>query len=247
MTIKCIVVDDEPVALQKMKNYAETVPYLDLVAACNNPIEAIKIISQQHIDAIFTDINMLDLNGLDFVSSLTNCPLVVFVTAYDEYAIDSYKIGAIDYILKPYGFKEFQRAAERVRTQYELMQQNNTARNNNMLFVRADYKWIRIDTNDISHIQSLSDYIRITLSDNEKSLVTHATFANIINCLPSHFLQIHRSWIVNLEHIKEINHNRIVINRETYIPIGETYKEQLLLYLQIHSINKPNKTSKTIN
>lgn len=116
-----------------------------------------------------------------------------------------------------------------------------------MLFVRADYKWIRIDTNDISHIQSLSDYIRITLSDNEKSLVTHATFANIINCLPSHFLQIHRSWIVNLEHIKEINHNRIVIDRETYIPIGETYKEQLLLYLQNHSINKPNKTSKTIN
>lgn len=241
MKIKCIVVDDEPVALQKMQYYVEQTPYLELIAACDNPIDAIGVLSERDADAIFTDINMVGLNGLDFVSSLTKCPLVVFITAYHEYAVDSYKIGAVDYIVKPYGFKEFQRAADRVRTQYNMMQQCNVASGNNSLFIRADYKWIHIKTEDIRYIQGLSDYLRITLIDSPKPLVTYATFAGILSVLPSKFIQVHRSWIVNVEQIKEIDHNRIVMDKDTYIPIGNSYKELLTNYLQNKSVGKSNK------
>lgn len=241
MKIKCIIVDDEPVALQKMQQYVEQTPYLELVAACDNPIDAIGVLSERDADAIFTDINMVGLNGLDFVSSLTKCPLVVFITAYHEYAVDSYKIGAVDYIVKPYGFKEFQRAADRVRTQYNMMQQCNVASGNNSLFIRADYKWIHIKTEDIRYIQGLSDYLRITLIDSPKPLVTYATFAGILSVLPSKFIQVHRSWIVNVEQIKEIDRNRIVMDKDTYIPIGNSYKELLTNYLQNKSVGKSNK------
>ena len=241
MKIKCIVVDDEPVALQKMQHYVEQTPYLELIAACDNPIDAIHVLSETDVDAIFTDINMAGLNGLDFVSSLVKCPLVVFITAYHEYAVDSYKIGAVDYITKPYGFKEFQRAADRVRMQYNMMQQCNLAPGKNSLFIRADYKWIHIKTEDIRYIQGLSDYLRITLIDSPKPLVTYATFAGILSVLPSKFIQVHRSWIVNVEQIKEIDHNRIVMDKDTYIPIGNSYKELLTNYLQNKSVGKSNK------
>lgn len=241
MKIKCIIVDDEPVALQKMQHYVEQTPYLELVAACDNPIDAIGVLSERDVDAIFTDINMVGLNGLDFVSSLTKCPLVVFITAYHEYAVDSYKIGAVDYIVKPYGFKEFQRAADRVRMQYNMMQQCNVASGNNSLFIRADYKWIHIKTEDIRYIQGLSDYLRITLIDSPKPLVTYATFAGIKSVLPSNFIQVHRSWIVNVEQIKEIDRNRIVMDKNTCIPIGNSYKEQLTNYLQNMSVGKSSR------
>lgn len=241
MKINCIIVDDEPVALQKMQHYVEQIPYLDLVAACDNPIDAINVLSETEVDAIFTDINMVGLNGLDFVSSLSRCPLVVFITAYHEYAVDSYRVGAIDYIVKPYGFKEFQRAADRVRVQYNMMQQYNIASGNNSLFIRTDYKWIHIKTENIRYIQGLSDYLRISLIDNQKPLVTYATFASIKSVLPPNFKQVHRSWIVNVEQIKEIERNRIIMDRDTYIPIGNSYKEQIIAYLQKISVGKTSK------
>ena len=244
MKIRCIVVDDEPVALQKLKKYVEQTPYLDLVAACDTTLEALQVLADSSVDAIFTDINMLGLNGLDFVRSLAKCPLVVFITAYNEYAVDSYKIGAVDYIVKPYGLAEFQRAAERVRVQHELLQQQQAAPRQNSLFVRADYKWIHIKLDDISHIQGMSDYLRITLIDNPKPLITYATFAHILSCLPPNFMQVHRSWIVNMDHIREIDHNRIVVDKDLYIPIGDSFKEQLMLYLQGCSVGRQSKNPK---
>lgn len=244
MKIRCIIVDDEPVALQKLQKYVEQTPYLELVAACDSPMVALKVLADNPIDAIFTDINMLGLNGLDFVRSLAKCPLVVFITAYNEYAVDSYKIGAVDYIVKPYGLAEFQRAAERVRVQFELMQQQQIAPRQNSLFVRADYKWVHIKLDEISHIQGMSDYLRISLIDNPKPLITYATFANILSSLPPNFMQVHRSWIVNLDQIREIDHNRIVMDEQTYIPVGDSFKEQLMLYLQGCSVGRQTKKPK---
>ena len=241
MKIKCIVIDDEPIALQKMRNYVEQTPYLELVAACDNPIDAMKVISENNIDAIFTDINMLGLNGLDFVSTLSNSPLVVFITAYHEYAVESYKVGAVDYIVKPYGFKEFQRAADRVRTQYERMQTGNATSGNDSLFVRSDYKWVHIKIENIRFIQGMSDYLRIHVVDNSKPLVTYATFAGIKKHLPSNFVQVHRSWIVNVGHVREINRNRVVMDEDTYIPVGDSYKEQFQDYLESRAVGKSGK------
>lgn len=244
MSIRCIVVDDEPVALLKMQRYVEQIPYLELVAACDTPIEAMRVMAENEVDAIFTDINMLGMSGLDFVSTLAHCPLVVFVTAYHEYAVESYRVGAVDYIVKPYGMKDFQRAAERVRVQYELMQQHHATHREDSLFVRADYKWVRIKAEDIRYIQGLSDYLRITLKDASKPLVTYATFGHIMNCLPKNFVQVHRSWIVNMEEVREIERNRIVMDQDTYIPVGDRYKEQLKQYLQRCSIGMTGRTSK---
>lgn len=241
MKIRCIVVDDEPVALQKLQKYVEQTPYLELVAACDSPIEALRVLSETTIDAIFTDINMLGLNGLDFVSSLSKCPLVVFVTAYDKYAVDSYKIGAVDYIVKPYGYKDFQKAADRVRLQYEMMQQTHATSQSNSLFVRTDNKWLHIKTETIRYIQGMSDYLRIYIEDTPKPVITYATFSNMISYLPSNFLQIHRSWIINIEQVKEIERNRVVMDKDTYIPIGDSFKENLLFYLQDRSIGKSGK------
>lgn len=241
MKIKCIVIDDEPIALQKLQSYVEQTPYLELVAACDNPTDAITVISENDIDAIFTDINMLGLNGLDFVSSLSQCPLVVFITAYHEYAVDSYKVGAVDYIIKPYGYKEFQRAADRVRTQFSLMQQSKASSQNNSLFVRSDYKWIHIKAENILYIQGMSDYLRISLADNPKPLITYATFAGIKSHLPSNFMQVHRSWIVNIDQVKEIERNRIIMDKGVEVPIGNSYKDQLNLFMQEISVGKSGK------
>lgn len=238
MKIRCIVIDDEPVALEKMQKYVGQTPYLELVAACDNPMDALKVLSEEKVDALFTDINMLGLNGLDFVSSLSQCPLVVFITAYTEYAVDSYKVGAVDYIVKPYGLKEFQRAAEKVRLQYDMMKKSNVTGQNYSIFVRADYKWVNIKTKDIRYIQGMSDYMRIFIEGQLKPLVTYATFGHMMDILPSGFLQVHRSWIVNMERIKEIERNRIVMDKDTYIPIGDAYKENLMQYFQKCSIGR---------
>lgn len=245
--IRCIVVDDEPVALQKMQMYVEQIPYLELVAACSTPVEAIKVLSETETDAVFTDINMLGLNGLDFISSLSRRPIVVFVTAYDQYAVDSYDVSAVDYIVKPYGLKEFQRAAERVRAQYEMMNQGRDPKNIDSLFVRSDNKWKHIKTDNIRYIQGLSDYLCISLADMSKPVVTYSTFAQILHRLPPTFIQVHRSWVVNVEHIVEITRNRIVMDKETYIPISDTYKEQLLQYLQGMSVGKSGKAAKLLD
>lgn len=241
MKIKCILVDDEPVALLKMKKYVEQTPYLELVALCDNPMEAKRIMAETPVDALFTDISMLGQSGLDFVASLPKKPLVVFVTAYMDYAVDSYKIGAVDYIVKPYGLKEFQRAADRLRVQYEMMQQCNASAQSNSIFVRADGKWIRINTDSIRYIQGMSDYLRVYTTESHLPIVTYATFAHMRNSLPAHFLQVHRSWIVNMEQIVEIAHNRIQMDENTSIPIGETYKEDFMSYLQNRSIGKTSK------
>ena len=254
MEIRCLVMDDEPIALEKMRSYADKIPYLKLVAACGNPLEAMEVMAKESVDVIFTDINMQGLNGLDFVQALSKAPMIVFITSYSEYAVESYKVGAVDYIVKPYGLKEFQRAAERVKTQYELMAGSAAAVANGAaaagngvagaqagkgsIFIRTDYKWVRVNTDDIRYIQGLSDYLRISLQGDVKPVVTYATFANMKSCLPPNFIQVHRSWMVNVNHIKEIANSRIVMDKDIYIPVGDSYKGELIEYLQNCSIGK---------
>lgn len=248
MEIRCLVMDDEPIALEKMRSYVDKIPYLQLVAACSNPLEAMKVLSEESVDVIFTDINMQGLNGLDFVESLSKAPMIVFITSYSEYAVESYKVGAVDYIVKPYGLKEFQRAAERVKTQYELLAGSAAAGNslpatgasagNGSIFIRTDYKWVRVNSDDIRYIQGLSDYLRISLQGDAEPVVTYATFANMKSCLPPNFIQVHRSWVVNVNHIREIANSRIVMDKDVYIPVGDSYKGELMEYLQNCSVGK---------
>lgn len=248
MRIKCVAIDDEPLALEKLTTYIQRVPFLELVGSCNDTTEALKVLSENKIDVIFTDINMPDMNGMEFVSSLSNCPLVVFTTAYSEYAVDSYKMDAVEYLLKPYGFYDFQRVADKVRTRYELLeQQKSNIGDGNSLFIKEGYKWVRISIDKITHIQGYSDYLKIFLCDSNKPLLTHSTFGQIMNNLPKSFLQVHRSYIVNMDMVKEIERLRIFIDDDTQIPVGDIYRDDFMEYLQIYSVGNNTRKQKDKN
>lgn len=247
MKIRCLVIDDEPAALEKLKNYVGQTPCFELVAACESPDEAMEIIAKEDIDAIFTDINMAGLNGLEFVSSLSNCPMVVFITAYSEYAVDSYKINAVDYIVKPYGLNEFHRAADRVRRQFEQMQHNELSAVGNSLFVRTDHKWLHIKADSIRYIQACSDYIILSLNNIEKRILTYSTLSAIQEYLPETFIQIHKSWIINIMSVSEITKSKVVMDDDKTIPIGETFKDVLNQFLGNRLIGKTNKQNKQNN
>lgn len=247
--IRCLAIDDEPIALEKLHNYIRKVPYLEPVAACESAVEAMKVMSNQEIDAIFADINMPDLNGLDFIRSLTKRPLVVFTTAHTQYAVDSYSVSPVDYLLKPFSFADFQRAANRILQQFTLLSLKEsssatTASPSDSLYVKVEYKYVRIDLKDIRYIEGMSDYLRIYLVAERKPLITHSTFKSIKEYLSPNFLQVHRSYIVNMDRLKEISRYRIMMDEETWIPVGDIYKEEFTAYLKQRSVgNKQSQKS----
>lgn len=237
--IQCLAVDDEPIALEKLQNYITKIPYFDLAATCEDAIEAMKVMNEREIDAIFIDINMPDLNGLDFVESLSKRPLVVFTTAYAQYAVDSYRVAPVDYLLKPFSFADFQRAANRILQQFNMHSSpNSPSAVSNSLYVKVEYKYVRIDLKDIRYIEGMSDYLRIFTTTETKPLITHSTLRQIKEYLSPNFLQVHRSYIVNMEQLKEIQQMRILMDKDTWIPVGDLYKEEFYDYLQSRSIGK---------
>lgn len=236
MQIKCLAIDDEPLALLQLKSLIEKTPFLQLVAACDGAIEAYNVLNQNEVDVIFVDINMPDLNGLDFVRSLANPPLVVFTTAYSQYAVEGFMVNAIDYLLKPFGMPEFVKSAEKVRRQYELMHQGQQELTpetpaNGTLFVKCDYRTIRINVSDINYVESMSEYLRIHLDNGEK-LMTLMSMKRLDEMLPpKDFIRVHRCYIVNMNKVKEISKMRILIDADTYLPISDMYKDAVMTYI----------------
>ena len=242
--IKTLVIDDEPLALQQLAAYVRKIPFLDLVAECQSAIEARDIINNERIDAIFVDINMPDMNGMDFVRSLAAPPLVVFTTAYSEYAVD--------YLLKPFGLDDFKRAAIRVKHRYEL--ENPTVAesadnspapsatdaspaahsaapaDDESIFLKTEHRVVRVNIADIRYIEGMSEYLKVHI-EGQRPIVMLFSMKKMEERLPSHFLRIHRSYIVNMRHVQEVTKNRIVMDADTYLPIGDMYKEPLSAYL----------------
>jgi len=243
--IKCLAIDDEPLALGQLKSYISKVPYLELVDACQSPIAAMKAMAEHQVDAIFIDINMPDLNGLTFVKALPQPPLVVFTTAYSEYAIEGYKVDAVDYLLKPFGLDDFKRAAAKVQRQYELLhsaekQQNieETSADDNFIFLKSEYKVVRVDISKIRYVEGMSEYLRVFLDNEPKPITALLSMKKLEERLPSNFMRVHRSYIVNLQKIPEVSRGRIIMDRDTYIPIGDNYKEAFNEYLEKKSVLK---------
>ncbi|WP_455672961.1 LytR/AlgR family response regulator transcription factor [Phocaeicola sp.] len=242
--IRCLAIDDEPLALEQLKKYIGKVPFLELVATCQDAFEAMKLLTETSVDAIFIDINMPDLNGVDFVRSLIERPLVVFTTAYSEYAIDGYKVDAVDYLLKPFGFEDFQRAANKVRRQWELLAssvkvQPSVNAGEDVLYLKSDYRMVRVNMKDICYVEGMSEYLRIYLDGEPKPLITLLSMKKLEERLPADmFMRVHRSYIVNLKKIEEVARLRIVLNKDTYIPIGELYKEQFYKYVNNKFVSK---------
>lgn len=241
MEIRTVIIDDEPIALEKLKSYVAKVPFLKLVGEFSSAVEAAAFINEGNADVIFTDISMPDLDGMQLVETLANAPMVVFITAHPQYAVDSYRLSAVDYLLKPYGFADFQRAANKVLENWRARSHSGESERavrpdrDSSLFVKVDYKYLRVSLSDIRYVKGYGEYLQIYLSGQTKPLITLSSFAAIREKLSPNFLQIHRSYIVNMDQVERIEKSRVVMDADTYIPVGDSYKSTFLDYLARHS------------
>lgn len=236
-TIKCLAIDDEPIALEKLKTYIDKVPFLELVSTCESAMEAMQVMTQRKIDAVFIDINMPDLNGMDFISSLTESPIVVFTTAYAEYAVDSYKVSAVDYLLKPYDFATFQRAANKVLKQHSLISSAKSAPATDSLYVKVDYRYVNIKLSEIMYIKGMSEYVQIFLT-GRRPLVALLSMKQVLERLPENFLQVHRSYIVNMNLVEQVEKLHLNFSDGTSIAVSDSYKSAFQDYLKLRALEK---------
>ena len=239
--LKCIAIDDEPLALRQITGYISKIPYLELSATFNNAIDAQQRLTEEPADLIFADINMPDLNGVDFVRALPDRPMVIFTTAYSEYAVEGFKLDAVDYLLKPFSFADFSRSAAKANSLYELRQNRRsepqetaseaTPRDKEYISVKADYKVSLVRIAEIIYLESEGEYVRMHLADGS-TITTLFRLKNMETALPAEsFMRVHRSYIVNLRAIKAYVKGRIFLSDNEYIPIRENYKEAFQAYI----------------
>lgn len=225
MNINCLIIDDEPSSQIVLKTFVNQINFLTLSGVCNNAVEALtKLKSDATIQLLFLDINMPQISGLSFYKSLQNPPLVIFTTAYPQYAIEGFEVNAIDYLLKPFSFDRFFTAINKVVDKITLSKKIENS--DEHLLVKADKKLHKIQISDIIYIEALGDYVKIHQKEN--FLLTNSTFKNILNSLPKNtFIQVHKSFAVNLKKVHIIDGNQIVLNSNK-IPIGLTFKSVFL-------------------
>ena len=238
MNLSCIVIDDEPLAVRQMESYISRIPFLTHLKSFDNAVDARQWLSEANsVDVIFVDINMPELTGVDFVRGLENHHLVIFTTAYSEYAVEGFKLDAIDYLLKPFNFATFERAANKAHSVAELLALRNEANaeqnipiseqsaDRECISIRADHKTTLVRYSNIIYLESAGEYIRLHLADGTK-LVTLFRMKNMETELPAErFIRVHRSYIVNTEHITGYTKGRVFLTGEEYVPIGDNYKE----------------------
>jgi DNA-binding LytR/AlgR family response regulator len=245
-----MAIDDEPLALQQLATYISKVPFLQLAAQCQSALEARQFLEQDTVDAIFCDINMPDLNGMDFVKSLTVPPLVVFTTAYAEYAVEGFKVNAVDYLLKPFGMQDFQRAALRLKERLEsstavaataLSQPDAPSASDaadDTIFLKTEYRIVSVRISAIRYVEAMSEYLKVWLDGEPKPIITLLSMKKMEERLPANFMRIHRSYIINLRCIQEVNKNRVIMDKDTYLPIGDMYKDAFQHYLDTKFLGK---------
>lgn len=229
--IKCIAVDDEPLALRLVETFIEQTPFLELITTCDNAVDAMGLIRETKPDLVFLDINMPNLSGMELARLIQDqpgpLPKIIFTTAYNHYAIEGYKVNAVDYLLKPFSYEEFLRASSKVLQLSEEANNNfNTiTADDEFIFLKVEYQWVRISLKDITYIESLKDYVRVHLEDSQKALLSLISLKALEEKLPSSkFMRVHRSFIVSLDKISAISKNSIFIDK-IEITVGEQYKE----------------------
>ncbi|WP_445908836.1 LytR/AlgR family response regulator transcription factor [Yeosuana sp.] len=232
MKAKTIIIDDEPLAIDVVYEYCKTIDFIEVVATFTSAVEALQFLNKNEVDLMFLDIEMPRLNGLDFLQTFNKKIVVIITTAYPDYALDGYENNAIDYLLKPISYKRFLKAISKVSIFFKFKQiskndaifMDNDKLSTNFIFVKSEYENVKIDLQNIKYIEGLKDYIRINLA-NGKYVLTLSNFTNILEKINHpNFIRVHNSYIVNLNHIKSIQKNRILIE-DKRIPISETYKK----------------------
>ena len=238
--LTCMIVDDEPMALNLVESYVEKTPFLKLKKKCSSAIEALQFIKTETVDVLFLDIQMPDLSGLEFSKMLPKHTRVVFTTAFDEYALEGFKVEALDYLLKPFDYAEFLSAANKALEWFTLVKGNNqtsVSDKKEFLFVKSEYKQVRIKLSDVLYFEGLKDYIKIWLKDNPKAILTLMSLKSLEEELPqTEFMRVHRSFIVSLKNIEVIERSQIIINKQR-ITVSEQYKPKFLEYINDNSLN----------
>jgi len=224
--LRVLAIDDEPLALEQLSIYISKTPSLQLVKACQSANEAIEEIDKGGIDAIFLDICMPDMSGMELAKALKNTPLIVFTTAYSEFAIEGYKVNAVDYLLKPFGFNEFTEAVERLISRSEMVKKDN----DDTLFVKSEYKIVKLSIPSILYAESMGEYMKIFTKVNDKESITFVimTVGKLLDQLAKYnFKRVHRSYLVNFSHIEKISKGNILLDNGKMIPIGDFYKNEV--------------------
>ncbi len=242
--MNCILIDDEPLAIEILVDYCMKVGFVEVVGTFTNPLEAIPAINEKKVDVIFCDIEMPQINGLDFISALENRPLFIFTTAYSQYAVEGFELNAVDYLVKPIPYQRFIKAVLRAK---ELLSRKEAPaalvsanvfpsngdgnESQKFIFVKSEHESVKINLDDIQYVQGLKDYLKIHVVGSNRAILTLLSFKDILEKLPQNqFMRVHKSFVVNVNFIKTIQRNRIVID-DIRIPIGESHKSQFFSML----------------
>lgn len=232
----CAIIDDEPLAAELLASYAHKTTFLDLVGTYNSAIEAMKVIRTNPVDLLFLDIQMPELSGLEFATILSPKTMIVFTTAFDSYAVESYKVNTVDYLLKPISYEAFLHSANKAlqlsETQGAL---SGVKGEDRFLYVKSEYKFVRIMFDDIVYIEGLNDYVKIRLSSSQKSVSCLMNMKTLEDYLPQpEFLRVHRSYIVNMGKVDAVDHLRLILG-DAVIPVSDSYKDAVMQYVASHT------------
>lgn len=235
MTITCAIIDDEPLAAGLLESYARKTPFLELKGTYHNAITAMKDLREEPVQLLFLDIQMPELSGIELAKILPKYTKIIFTTAFSQYAIEGYKVNAIDYLLKPISYQDFVSSTNKVLEYYESLSRQETYARDRFMYVKSEYKLVRIMLDDILYVEGLKDYIRIFLKSGER-IMSLLSMKKLEETLPQpEFLRIHRSYIVHMTEVRSIDRFRIVFGDE-FLPISDNYKQSVQQYLDAHTL-----------
>ena len=236
MTLNCIIIDDEPLAAELLASYARKTLFLNLIGVFNSAVDGIKVIRENRVDLMFLDIQMPELSGLEFAKILPKETKIIFTTAFSQYAVDGYKANAVDYLMKPVSYDDFLAGANRALEWFRSVRQSENASDDRFIFVKSEYKLVKIMFDDILYIEGLKDYVKIYLTDGRDPVMSLMNMKKIEESLPKpEFMRIHRSYIVHMRKIEGIDRFRVVIGN-AILPISDSYKTTIQDYLDGHTL-----------
>lgn len=227
MILKCIIVDDEPLAVELLASYVSKIPFMELAGKYSNATDALSGIREHKPDLVFLDIQMPEINGLELSHMIPESTRIVFTTAFEQYATDSYRVNALDYLLKPISYACFLEACNKALQWFTLVNgsENKAAEDPKSIFVKSEYKLLQIDLDSIRYVEGLKDYVKIYTEESQHPILSLMNMKAMEQMLPpSRFIRVHRSFIVNKSKIREVERNRIIFGN-VYIPIGDSYKQ----------------------
>lgn len=235
MVINCAIIDDEPLAAGLLKSYAVKTPFLNLVGTYGSALEAMKELRDNPVQLLFLDIQMPELSGIEFAKILPSNTKIIFTTAFQQYAIESYKVSALDYLMKPISYDDFLKAANKALDWFSASQNQIPTVRDRFMFVKSDYKLIRVALDDILFIEGLKDYVRFYLESGEK-VMSLMSMKRLEDYLPHpEFLRTHRSYIVHMSKVQSVDRLRIVFG-DQYIPVSDNYKDEVMNFLEQHTL-----------